>query len=136
MHYCKYHIYIFSESLVENILPLAHEYDVKSVLRECESFLLTEFEFKKGKLPSHYVSVANDVEFLIKCLYFGAEYGLDEIYGKAIESMIPYRLSRYKNNEYYKLLPEKNKRELLQNRLSSIEKEDNSFIDYSRNLFL
>ncbi|XP_055998847.1 RCC1 and BTB domain-containing protein 1-like [Ostrea edulis] len=111
-----------TESRVRDLLPLAHEYDVKCVLRECETFLLTELEFKKIKAPFHYVSADNDVEYCMKCLYYGSEYGLNEIYDNAFQTVIPYKLARYADNEFYELLPEKNKRELLQSRLSSIEK--------------
>lgn len=113
---------IFSENRVGDLLPLAHEYDVKCVLGECETFLLTELEFKKTKAPSHYVSADNDVEYCMKCLYYGIEYGLNELYDNTFQTVIPYKLARYADNKFYELLPEKNKRELLQSRLSSIEK--------------
>ncbi|XP_062605187.1 kelch-like protein 15 [Saccostrea cucullata] len=110
-----------SERSIEDLLPLAHEYDVKCILRECETWLLTELEFKKAKVENHYVNVENDVEYLTKCLYYGSEYCLRELYAKAFQLMIPHKLTRYKTNQFYQKLPEKNKRELIEARLTKIE---------------
>ncbi|XP_062605188.1 uncharacterized protein LOC134266981, partial [Saccostrea cucullata] len=42
-----------SERSIADLLPLAHEYDVKCILMECETWLLTELEFKKAKVGNH-----------------------------------------------------------------------------------
>lgn len=139
---------IFSEKDIGNLLPLAHEYDVRCVLRKCETWLVTEFKFKAAKEPSHYVGVDNNVDYFMKCLYYGAVYNLRTIYDKVLQALIPYKLKRYANNEFYKLLPEKSKRELLESRLSRIEDEGRvnfndpglrgsiGWFDCSGNLFL
>ncbi|XP_061187122.1 uncharacterized protein LOC133195286 [Saccostrea echinata] len=114
-----------TESNIEELLPLAHEYDVKCILRECETWLLTELEFKKAKVPFHHLNVESDVKYLVKCLYYGSEYNLKELYGECFQTLIPYKLTRYMQNEYYSMLPEKNKRKLLESRLSMIEQNGN-----------
>ncbi|XP_062568616.1 uncharacterized protein LOC134230784 [Saccostrea cucullata] len=98
---------ILSERSIADLLPLAQEYDLRCILMECETWLLTELEFKKSKVQNHY---ENSVEYLTKCLYYGNEYCLRELYAKAFQLMIPHKLTRYKTNQFYQKLPEKNKR--------------------------
>lgn len=118
----KYHI-VFSEAHIDEILPLADEYDVKSIRHKCESWLLTELELKQAKVRIHYVSVDNNVAYLIKCFYYGSIYCLEKLYKKSFDSILPYKLERYVKNTHYLMLPEKNKRELTETRLLRIEKD-------------
>ncbi|XP_061186699.1 uncharacterized protein LOC133194809 [Saccostrea echinata] len=118
---CPREYVTLSESSIEDLLPIAHEYDVRCVLRKCEKWLLTELDLKKKKVSGHHFSVEDDVEYFMKCIYYGSEYGLRELYDKSFKTMIPYKLKRYMSNEFYKMLPEKNKRELTETRLAKIE---------------
>lgn len=111
------------ETCIDDILPLADEYDVKCVLKKCENWLLTELEFKNAKVSPHYQDVDGDVRYLMKCLCYGAKYSLKELYKKSLTMVLPYKLQRYIENEHYKMLPEKNKRELLEMRLKGIEED-------------
>lgn len=52
---------------------------------------MTEFKLKKAKVPFYYVSVDNEVGYFMKCLYYGGEYGLNKLYDKAFQSVIPYK---------------------------------------------
>uniref|UniRef100_A0A8W8IVI2 BTB domain-containing protein n=1 Tax=Magallana gigas TaxID=29159 RepID=A0A8W8IVI2_MAGGI len=115
--------YTLTEARIDEILPLADEYDVKSIRHKCESWLLTELEFKEAKVHPHHVSVDNDVAFLIKCFYYGSIYCLEELYKKSFDSILPYKLERYVENTHYLMLPEKNKRELTETRLLKIEND-------------
>jgi hypothetical protein len=65
--------------------------------------------------------VDNNVDFFMKCLYYGVVYDLDELYDKVFEGVIPFTLKRYKKSAYYEKLPDQNKVELLESRLSKIE---------------
>lgn len=84
---------------------------------------MTELEFKEAKVRPHFVSIDNDVAYLIKCFYYGAIYCLEKLYKKSLDSILPYQLERYIKNTHYLMLPEKNKRELTETRLLSIEKD-------------
>lgn len=114
----KYTLTVLS---VDDILPLAAEYEVESVLQKCEDVLLTELEFKIAKVSPHHVNVDGDVKYLMKCLYCGEKYSLQELYRRSFEMAQPYKLRRYIQNEHYQMLPDKNKRELLESRLLKIE---------------
>lgn len=111
------------ESCIDDILPLADEYDVKCVFKKCENWLLTELEFKNAKVSPHYQGVYGDVRYLMKCLCYGEKYSLKELYKKSFAMALPYKLQRYIENEHYQMLPEKNKRELLEMRLKGIEED-------------
>eukprot|EP00105_Crassostrea_gigas_P004685 XP_011417978.1 PREDICTED: uncharacterized protein LOC105321415 [Crassostrea gigas] len=113
--------YTLTETCIDEILPLADEYDVKCVLKKCEHWLLTELEFKNAKVSPHYQDEEGDVRYLMKCLYFGEKYSLKELHKKSFTMALPYKLQRYIENEHYQMLPEKNKRELLEMRLKGIE---------------
>lgn len=115
--------YTLTESCIDEILPLADEYEVKCVFKKCENWLLTELEFKEAKVSSHYEDVDSDVKYLMKCLYYGEKYSLNILYKKCFTMALPYTLQRYTQHDYYHMLPEKNKRELLEMRLKGIEED-------------
>ena len=56
-------------------------------------------------------------------MYYGEKYGLRKLYETAFKNLLPFKLKRYIENEYYQMLPEKNKRELLEKRLCQIEED-------------
>lgn len=116
--------YELTESHIDEILPLADEYEVKCVLQKCEHWLLTQFELKEAnlKVSPHYQGVDSNVSFLMKCLYYGERYSLVEFYKKCSIKALPYRLQRYKENEHYQMLPESRKRQLVEDRLLEIER--------------
>lgn len=114
---------LITEACIDDILPLADEYDVKCILKKCESWLLTELEFKGAKVFPHYQSVEADVEYLMKCLYYGEKYSLKKLYEQCFIKVLPYKFLRYTTNVHYQMLPEKNKRELLEFRLKDIEED-------------
>lgn len=131
-------IYIYiSETCIDDILPLADEYEVKCVLQKCENWLLTELELKNGKVSAQHASVKSNIKFLMKCLYYGEKYVLEQLCKKSFKLALPYRLKWYKKNEHYQMLLEENKRKLLEARLREIEKnvkkihkeEENRFDD-------
>lgn len=115
--------YTLTETCIDEILPLADEYDVKCVLKKCENWLLTELEFKNAKVSPHYQGVEGDVRYLMKCLCYGEKYSWKELYKKSFTMVLPYKFQRYIENEHYQMLPEKNKRELLEMRLKGIEED-------------
>ena len=96
---------------------------MKYIRQKCEEWLLTELEFITAKVPPHYVDVENNVRYLVKCVYYGEKYGLRKLYVTAFKNLLPFQLKRYIGNEYYHMLPEKNKRELLEKRLCQIEED-------------
>lgn len=116
-----FHVYYILVLSVDEILPLAAEYEVESVLQRCEDVLLTELEFQIAKVSPHHVNVDGDVKYLMKCLYYGEKYSLQELYRRSFELTQPYKLRRYIQNEHYQMLPDKSKRELLESRLLKIE---------------
>lgn len=85
---------------VDDILPLAAEYEVQSVLQKCEDVLLTELEFKIAKVSPHHVNEDSNVKYLMKCLYYGEKYSLQELYRRSFETTQPYKLRRYIQNEH------------------------------------
>lgn len=109
------------ESCIDEILPLADEYEVKCALQKCENWLLMELEFKEGKVSPHYQGVDSNVRYLMKCLYYGEKYSLMKLYKMCFTKALPYKLHRYKENKHYQMLSENNKRDLLESRLSEIE---------------
>lgn len=118
----KIHKYdCISESCIDEILPLADEYEVKCVLQKCENWLLMELEFKEGNVYPHYQGVDSNVRYLMKCLYYGEKFSLMKLYKMCFTKGLSYKLQRYKENEHYQMLSENNKRDLLESRLSEIE---------------
>lgn len=113
-----------SESWIDEILPLAGEYEVKCVLLKCENWLLTVLELKKAKISPYYTheDVDEDVNFLMKCICYGEKYSLKKLYKLCSSKVLSYKLHRYKENEHYQMLPESHKRQLLEDRLLEIEK--------------
>lgn len=107
-----------SESWIDEILPLAGEYEVKCVLLKCENWLL-----KKAKVTPSYTheGVDEDVNFLMKCICYGEKYSLKNLYKLCSSKVLSYKLHRYKENEHYQMLPESHKRQLLEDRLLEIE---------------
>lgn len=127
---CRRRTFIFKntlESHIDEILPLADEYEVKCVLQKCEHWLLTQFELKEAnlKVSPHYQGVDSNVSFLMKCLYYGERYSLVEFYKKCSTKALPYKLQRYKENEHYQMLPESRKLQLVEDRLLEIERRAN-----------
>lgn len=96
---------------------------MKCIRQKCEEWLLTELEFITAKVPPHYVDVENNVRYLVKCVYYGEKYGIRKLYETAFKNLLPFKLKRYIENEYYHMLPEKNKRELVEKRLCQIEED-------------
>ena len=88
------------------VLPLAHEYQVKATLQKCEDWLLTEIEFIVGGVTGHTKETQEKVEFFAKCLLYGTKNDLLSLYVRALELLVPYRLSRYQHTKVYKLLPD------------------------------
>nr|XP_011412693.2 BTB and MATH domain-containing protein 38 [Crassostrea gigas] len=107
-----------TESWIDEILPLAGEYEVKCVLLKCENWLL-----KKAKVTPSYTheGVDEDVNFLMKCICYGEKYSLKNLYKLCSSKVLSYKLHRYKENEHYQMLPESHKRQLLEDRLLEIE---------------
>lgn len=101
---------------------------MKCVLQKCENWLLTELEFKGAKVTPHYVDVDNDVKYLMKCLYYGEKYSLQEWYKKSFKTVLLYQLKWYIKTEHYQKLLEENKRKLLEARLQGIENNVNKRI--------
>lgn len=112
----------FTEDIIEMVLPLAKEYQVNSLLQKCEDWLLTEIEFIVGEVIGHVKETQTEVEFFAKCLLYGAKNELNTLYNRAFELLVPYNLIRYQNTAFYKLLPDKNKWQLLEARMVKIEK--------------
>lgn len=98
---------------------------MKCVLQKCENWLLTELEFKGAKVTPHHVDVDNDVKYLMKCLYYGEKYSLQELYKKSFKTVLPYQLKWYIKTEHYQKLLEENKRKLLEAQLQGIENNVN-----------
>lgn len=111
-----------SETCIDDILPLADEYQVKCVLQKCENWLLTELALKNRKVAAHHSSVKSNIKFFMKCLYYGKKYYFEQLYKKSFKMVLPYRLKWYKKNEHYQMLLEENQRKLLEARLREIEK--------------
>lgn len=111
-----------NEGVIDVVLPLAKEYQVNSLLQKCEDWLLTEIEFIVGEVTGHVKETQTMVEFFAKCLLYGAKNELESLYDKAFQLLVPYNLIRYQNTEFYKLLPDKIKWQLLEARLVKIEK--------------
>lgn len=112
----------FTEDIIEMVLPLAKEYQVNSLLHKCEDWLLTEIEFIVGEVIGHVKETQTKVEFFTKCLLYGAKNELNTLYNRAFELLLPYNLIRYQHTSFYKLLPDKNKWQLLEARMMKIEK--------------
>ena len=110
------------------VLPLAHEYKVKATLQKCEDWLLTEIKFIVSEVTGHTEGTQEKVEFFAKCLLYGTKHDLEILYVRALELLVPYKLSRYQHTEFYKLLPDKTKSHLLETRMVKIEKT-NSIVD-------
>ena len=104
------------------VLPLAHDYQVKAILQKCEDWLLTEIEFIVAEVTGHTKETQEKVEFFAKCLLYGTKHDLETLYVRALELLVPYKLSRYQHTEFYKLLPDKPKSQLLETRMVKIEK--------------
>lgn len=118
----KIHKYdCISESCIDEILPLADEYEVKCVLQKCENWLLMELEFKEAHVSPHYQCVDSNVRYVMKCLYNGEKYSLMKLNKMCFTKALPYKLCRYKENKHYQMLSENNKRDLLESRISEIE---------------
>ena len=110
-----------TEESIDVVLPLAHDYQVKATLQKCEDWFLTEIEFIVGEVTGHTKEIQEKVEFFVKCLLYGTKHDLETLYVRALELLVPYKLSRYQHTEFYKLLPDKQKIQLLETRMVKIE---------------
>lgn len=83
--------------------------------------MFTKLELKKAKVHPHYTNYDCHLKYLMKCLYYGEKYSLTEFYKKCFTEALSYKFRSYKENKHYKMLPESNKLELLESRLSQID---------------
>ena len=106
----------FLEESIDVVSPLAHEYQVKATLQKCEDWLLTV-----GEVTGHSKETQEKVEFFAKCLLYGTKNDLESLYVRASESLVFNKISRYQHTKFYKLLPDKHKRQLLETRMIMTE---------------
>lgn len=117
-------IIYFTEGTVTTVLPLAKKYQVPSVLKKCEDWLLTEIKYLINKEIRYERERRSMVEFFAKCLFLATKNDLKSLYVRAFELLITYKLSRYRRSRYYDDLPDKDKLQLLEARMVKIEKAD------------
>ncbi|XP_062598492.1 uncharacterized protein LOC134259912 [Saccostrea cucullata] len=108
---------------VERLLPLAKEYQVNSIIRKCEAWLLKEMDLKEVSDQS----MKQEVEFLLKSYFYGSEYNMPEIRARTLKRLVPFKLKTYKSvKSLYEDLSEKDKVELLEARIYGVDSAHNS----------
>ena len=100
--------------------------NIKATLSKCKDQLLTEIEFIFGEVTGHTKETQEKVEFFAKCLLYGTKNDLQSLYVRALGLLVPYKLSRYQHTAFYKLLPNKHKKQLSETRMIKIEKTNST----------
>ncbi|XP_061168273.1 uncharacterized protein LOC133177210 [Saccostrea echinata] len=106
------------DDIIERLLPLAQEYQVNSIIRKCETWLLKEMDIREATDNS----MRKEVEFLLKSYYYGSEYKMPKIRARALKRLVPFKLKTYKSvKSFYEDLSEKDKVELLEARIYEVD---------------
>ncbi|XP_062579034.1 kelch-like protein 40a [Saccostrea cucullata] len=106
------------DDVIEDILPLANEYQVISMIKTCEAWLLKEIDLKKAKKRT----MICDLEFLLKFYYYSGEYDLPNLRKRTLACLVPFTLSSCKQIEkYYGRLTDKDKLELFEARIEKLD---------------
>ncbi|XP_062579036.1 uncharacterized protein LOC134240942 [Saccostrea cucullata] len=120
---------------IGEILPLAKEYRVNAIIKECEAWLLKEIE-RREFVKNMEISREGKSEFLLRCYYYSCEYNLTKLHDRTFKKLFKFQFNSYKDSEFYALLSDKNKIELLEKRVSNLDdtisrKRDTSHLMYS-----
>ncbi|XP_062598495.1 ankyrin repeat and BTB/POZ domain-containing protein 3-like [Saccostrea cucullata] len=106
-----------NEGMIERLLPLAKEYQVNSIIRRCEAWLLKEMN-QREKCDK---SMEGEVKFLLKSYFYGSEYNMPKIRARTFKRLVRFKLRSYKSVQSYKELSEKDKIELLEARINEVD---------------
>ncbi|XP_062596226.1 uncharacterized protein LOC134257646 [Saccostrea cucullata] len=98
---------------LEQVLPLAREYGMDSLLTSGQKWMLEEVKTRM-----------KDVSFIMKCFYLAAEYEFKELYSKMLYRLEDINVSMYANDKYFSMLSPRNKVELLEKCCLIVEKEN------------
>ncbi|XP_061194737.1 uncharacterized protein LOC133202881 [Saccostrea echinata] len=106
------------DDVIVDILPLAKEYQVISLLNTCEAWLLKEIDLKEAKNNTMYY----DLEFLLKFFYYSGECNLPNLRKRTLSCLVQFTLSSCKQIEkYYGRLSDKDKLELFEARIEKLD---------------
>ncbi|XP_062577716.1 uncharacterized protein LOC134239567 [Saccostrea cucullata] len=106
------------DDVIEDILPLANEYQAISILKTCEAWLLKEIDLKEAKSKT----MISDLEFLLKFYYYSGEYNLPNLHERTLACLVPFTLSSCKQIEkYYRRLTDRDKLELFEARIEKLD---------------
>ncbi|XP_062585054.1 uncharacterized protein LOC134246708 [Saccostrea cucullata] len=100
-------------SVIESILPLAREYAIDVLMKNCEEWLLVDVKTR-----------TEDVHYQAKCFYLAAVYNFDELYNKMLEKLRTAAVNTYENVPSFKMLPSEDKACLLKKRCEDVEKNN------------
>ncbi|XP_062575843.1 uncharacterized protein LOC134237713 [Saccostrea cucullata] len=101
-----------NDSILEQVLPLAKEYRVDSLMKIGHKWLQREARSRMA-----------DVSFVMKCFYFAVEFDLKELYEEMFDHLEFVEFSEYTNSTFYGKLPSKYKAMLLEKHCFWIEIE-------------
>ncbi|XP_062593651.1 BTB and MATH domain-containing protein 38-like [Saccostrea cucullata] len=104
-----------NDSLLAQVLPLAKEYKI-------ETLLASGHEWLQREAKAH----PNNIPFLMKCFHFAVEFEFITLYTKMLNRLKDVNLSVYKNDKFYKSLQLENKAILLEAHCKLLETENDS----------
>ena len=109
-------VFFFADEIVENILPIAMEYQTIDLMQQCEAFLLQKYF--TAKYP---FSETPHIDMVVECLDKAVRYGLKELQKRAEGLLARCVLHTYESLEKYTQLPGHIQNSILRQRVKKLE---------------
>ena len=96
-----------SDSVIDDVLPLAHEYQVDWLIERCEETLLERYLPDEGP-ERERIDERDPRDKLLKFIYYGDTYSLSTLRKRAIEYLSCCHIRKIKEYDHFNCLSEKN----------------------------
>ena len=130
-----------SDSVIDDVLPLAHEYQVDWLVERCEATLLERYLPDKGSRREE-IDEEDPRDKLLKFIYYGDTYSLSTLRKRAIKYLSCCHIRKIKEYNHFNWLSEKTQHEIFEKRVEMFEKgveKDNRYSGvggYLQNIFM
>ena len=105
----------FTDEVVDAVLPLASEYQIRPIIDRCEEGLLQKYFLKEGSSKPSF-------DRLMEFVNFGVMYGTRELEDRAAETLANWPSTKIENHPLYAEFPADDKVKILTARNKYIEK--------------
>ncbi|XP_062577714.1 BTB and MATH domain-containing protein 36-like isoform X1 [Saccostrea cucullata] len=110
----------FNDDVIGNLLPLAQEYQVDSIINKCENWLLKEIELTEAR--GYKGDLKMRVAFLLKYFYNSGIYSMSRVRQRTRTCLVKFKLSTYRSvGTSYERLSDKDKAELFEARIEKLD---------------